>query len=105
MPGIHYNEKGSGFPVILIHGFCENLFIWKEVLNQLPDEFRFIALDLPGFGQSQAIESPHSIDDIADKLLEFIEIAKLIHASPSDTVLAAMSCWPWPISNLIYFPA
>lgn len=72
MAAIHYAEKGQGFPIILIHGFCENHLIWEEVTPHLSREFRVIAIDLPGFGKSKPIKAPHSIDDVAHAILDFI---------------------------------
>ena len=72
MPGIHYTENGDGFPVILIHGFCEDHHIWEQIVPGLSAEFRVITIDLPGFGESAALEMGHSIDDAAEVVLDFI---------------------------------
>lgn len=72
MAAIHYTERGNGFPVVLIHGFCENHLIWEQVIPNLSTEFRIITIDLPGFGESDPIPSPHTIDDVAEIILGFI---------------------------------
>lgn len=72
MPGIHYTEHGNGFPVVLIHGFCEDHSIWKHIVPGLSDEFRVITIDLPGFGESAPLQNGFRIDDVADAALDFI---------------------------------
>lgn len=73
MPRIHYLKKGSGLPVILIHGFCETHEVWGPVTDLLADSFQTIAIDLPGFGKSDALPAPLTIDDVAGEVIRFIE--------------------------------
>jgi len=49
---VHYQEKGTGTPLILIHGFTSSVFSWKDVFEPLSKNFRVIAVDLKGFGFS-----------------------------------------------------
>ncbi|MBQ4092248.1 MAG: alpha/beta hydrolase [Firmicutes bacterium] len=49
---IRYLEEGSGPVVLLLHGWGCNSSHWSAVIDGLKDEFRVIAPDLPGFGQS-----------------------------------------------------
>ena len=47
---VHYQERGSGPALVLIHGNNSWLYTWKDVVDALPEEFRVVALDLKGFG-------------------------------------------------------
>src|SRR6267378_7521246 len=49
---VHYQEKGTGTPLILIHGFTSSVFSWKDVFEPLSKKFHVIAVDLKGFGFS-----------------------------------------------------
>lgn len=44
---IHYVERGEGPPVVLLHGLFMNHTVWDRVLDQLPEGFRYVLLDLP----------------------------------------------------------
>ncbi|MFI5782112.1 alpha/beta fold hydrolase [Nocardia sp. NPDC051570] len=44
---IHYSERGSGPPVVLLHGLLMNHTLWDPVLDRLPDGFRYVLPDLP----------------------------------------------------------
>ena len=49
---LHYQEKGTGTPLILIHGFTSSTYSWKDVFEPLAKSYRVIAVDLKGFGFS-----------------------------------------------------
>ena len=49
---VHYQEKGEGTPLILVHGFTSSTYTWKDVFEPLSRTFRVIAVDLKGFGFS-----------------------------------------------------
>lgn len=48
----HYIEKGEGEPLILIHGFMYDSFLWQENIEQLAKHYRVLAIDLWGCGYS-----------------------------------------------------
>lgn len=45
--------KGKGSTLVLIHGFCEDQFLWSDYVNQLSLNYQVLCLDLPGFGASE----------------------------------------------------
>jgi pimeloyl-ACP methyl ester carboxylesterase len=49
---VHYQERGNGTPLILIHGYTSSNYSWKDVFEPLSKTFRVISLDLKGFGFS-----------------------------------------------------
>ncbi|MGD2026806.1 MAG: alpha/beta hydrolase [Anaerolineales bacterium] len=48
----HYIEKGTGEPVILVHGFYFDTHMWDDNLDALAEHFKVYAFDLWGFGYS-----------------------------------------------------
>ncbi len=52
---IHYIEKGTGAPVILIHGFLYHTVMWKKNIDALAEKFKVYAIDLWGFGYSERL--------------------------------------------------
>jgi pimeloyl-ACP methyl ester carboxylesterase len=73
MPPIFYTEYGKGFPIVLLHGFCETQEIWDGIGQDLSDEFRVIAPDLPGFGKSPLPTGDLSLVHVADLLSEWLD--------------------------------
>jgi haloacetate dehalogenase len=45
---------GSGPPVVLVHGFPQTHVEWRRVAPRLAERFTVVALDLPGYGNSDA---------------------------------------------------
>ena len=62
---VGFEEAGSGLPVILLHGFPHDRTLWSAQLAVPPAGVRLIALDLPGFGESESAQVP-SLDHWAD---------------------------------------
>jgi len=70
---IAYREEGRGQPVILVHGFASSTYTWLSLVRLLPSGFRYIALDLKGFGRSdKPRDKNYSAYDQAMILTEFI---------------------------------
>lgn len=49
---LHCATAGSGRPVILLHGFPESWYCWRDVIPRLATRFRVIAPDMRGYGDS-----------------------------------------------------
>jgi 4,5:9,10-diseco-3-hydroxy-5,9,17-trioxoandrosta-1(10),2-diene-4-oate hydrolase len=49
---VRYVRAGSGPAVVLLHGLASSIYTWKDVLPALAADHDVVALDLPGFGDS-----------------------------------------------------
>ncbi len=49
---IHYVTGGKGDPLLLIHGFGQNWYMWNRLLPELSKHFTIIAPDMRGVGES-----------------------------------------------------
>jgi 2-succinyl-6-hydroxy-2,4-cyclohexadiene-1-carboxylate synthase len=54
----HVDATGDGEPLVLLHGFTGSSRNWRGVAARLATQFRCIAVDLPGHGQSAAPDDP-----------------------------------------------
>jgi alpha-beta hydrolase superfamily lysophospholipase len=54
---IHYVIGGKGEPLVLVHGFGQNWYMWNRLLPELSKHFTVIAPDLRGVGESDKPES------------------------------------------------
>ncbi|HEY8186100.1 MAG TPA: alpha/beta hydrolase [Pyrinomonadaceae bacterium] len=76
---IHYQEKGTGTPLVLLHGFTSSTYSWKDVFEPLSQNFRVIAVDLKGFGFSGKPDGDYSRRTQAAlvvRLLDYLKIEK-----------------------------
>ena len=51
-------RRGSGPPLVLIHGIGSQWQMWRPVLDRVSREREVVAVDLPGFGDSAALPRP-----------------------------------------------
>lgn len=79
MPKIHSKITGSGAPVVLLHGFCEDLTLWDDLQSTLASSYLVIAIDIPGFGQSELLPGEFSIDDVAHAVHDYLTDLHINH--------------------------
>jgi pimeloyl-ACP methyl ester carboxylesterase len=72
-----YEAKGSGVPLLLIHGYPLSREIWRPQLEGLAEIARVIAPDLRGFGESQAVQGIYAMDRLAQDCLELLDHLKI----------------------------
>jgi 3-oxoadipate enol-lactonase len=70
---MEYDEKGSGVPVIFIHGYPLNRRMWEPQLEALSDIARVIAPDLRSHGRSESVPGMNTMDVMAKDIKELIE--------------------------------
>ena len=51
---LRVSRSGNGPPLVLLHGYPENLQIWSALAPHLADRYTVIAFDWPGMGYSDA---------------------------------------------------
>jgi pimeloyl-ACP methyl ester carboxylesterase len=70
----HYAEAGSGEDVVLcLHGWPQHWYEWRHLMPALADRHRVIALDLRGFGWSQAPKDGYEKENLADDVLAVLD--------------------------------
>jgi pimeloyl-ACP methyl ester carboxylesterase len=57
---LHYDESGSGQPLVLIHAGIADRRMWDEQVGPLSEQFRVIRYDLRGWGDSTTDDVPFS---------------------------------------------
>lgn len=64
---INYYTAGSGEnTLVLLHGFLENSFMWKDYIERWKNDFSIIAIDIPGQGLSNVLHEIHTTSLMAD---------------------------------------
>ncbi len=53
---IYYEERGSGFPVVLTHGLGDCAELWSPLAEALADRYRVVSWDMRGHYRSEAPE-------------------------------------------------
>lgn len=73
MSAIEFFEKGTGQPVVLIHGFCETARMWTDFADKLSADFRVICPNLPGIAGSPIVGDQITLEEVAVLLEEWLE--------------------------------
>lgn len=69
---LYYEEKGSGFPLIMLHGNGEEHGYFEHQKDCFAENYRVIAIDTRGHGRSPRGEGEFSIKRFADDLYGFM---------------------------------
>jgi pimeloyl-ACP methyl ester carboxylesterase len=95
----HVTESGAGTPVVVLHGWPEHHYCYRDLLADPPEGLRIIAPDLPGYGWSGAAPHRWSKQDVADDLLALLDALGL------DRVLLVGHDWGGFIGYLLVLGA
>lgn len=69
---IHYVIGGKGDPLVLVHGFGQNWYMWNRLLPELSKHFTVIAPDLRGVGESDKPEGGYDKKTMASDIHELV---------------------------------
>lgn len=69
---LFYQEKGAGFPLILLHGNGEDHKYFKAQIDYFAKYYRVIAIDTRGHGNSPRGTAPFTISQFAEDLHRFM---------------------------------
>ncbi|QIS11861.1 alpha/beta fold hydrolase [Nocardia arthritidis] len=75
----HITEAGpaDGRPVLLLHGWPQHHYAYRDLLADPPDGMRVIAPDLPGYGWSGPAPHRWAKDDVASDVLALLDVLEL----------------------------
>lgn len=72
--GFHVAEAGSGEDVVLcLHGWPQHWYEWRHLMPALADRHRVLAMDLRGFGWSDAPPGGYEKENLADDVLAVLD--------------------------------
>ena len=74
---IYYHAKGSGKPILLIHGWAMDSSAWTFFKEEFSSAYNIIAVDLRGHGKSASLPGPYNIEHFAldvEKLIEDLNL-------------------------------
>lgn len=69
---VSYVEGGQGQPLVYIHGWPLSPRPTDPMLQKLAEDFHLYAPKLPGFGDSEPLDSKHSVENLVNFLENFI---------------------------------
>ncbi|MGH2906152.1 MAG: alpha/beta fold hydrolase [Solirubrobacterales bacterium] len=70
---LHVAEAGAGEPVMLIHGWPQHWWLWRNVIPTLAEHYKVYAPDIRGFGWSEAPRTGYGKHQLAADFLALID--------------------------------
>jgi pimeloyl-ACP methyl ester carboxylesterase len=113
---LHYSERGSGRPLVLLHGVMGQDFCISGLVDQAAAHYRVIVFDRPGYGFSErprgVLWGPQTQAKLIHDALEQIGVSQAIIVGHSWGALVAMAMaldFPESVSGLVlasglYYP-
>jgi pimeloyl-ACP methyl ester carboxylesterase len=105
---VRHLREGSGSPVVVMHGWGASIETVASIVRALRGIAEVHALDLPGFGESEAPRSPWGVDDYCRFLARFMDAvgvrspAALIgHSNGGRVAIAMAASEPQRVSRMI----
>jgi pimeloyl-ACP methyl ester carboxylesterase len=76
---LHVAELGdpAGPPVLLVHGWPQHWWSWRSLMPLLADRYRVLALDLRGFGWSEATPRGYRKQELADDVAGVLDALQI----------------------------
>ncbi len=108
---LHYVTAGAGAPVVLLHGWPQTWFMWRDVMPLLAPHFSLIAPDMRGLGDSSRPENGYDKKTVARDIAELMtalghdQFRVVAHDWGGPVAFALAAQWPERILSMAIFDA
>lgn len=97
---MHVTEAGSGEPVLMLHGFPQHWWEWRDVIPTVAQHYRVICPDLRGAGWTDAPRDGYTSDQLLADLLGLLDALEVdrVHLLTHDWsgIVAYLLCLKHP---------
>ena len=71
---MHYVIGGKGDPIVLLHGWPETWFEWRDIIPELiANNYTVIAPDMRGLGDSEKPQTGYDTKTLADDIYQLVK--------------------------------
>jgi 3-oxoadipate enol-lactonase len=88
---IAYEARGSGDPLLLIHGLGYGRWGWEPVVDDFAGEFRTLFYDNRGIGDSDVPPGPYTVRQLAEDAVAVLDAEGIERADVVGTSLGGMA--------------
>ena len=68
-----YTDEGRGPVVLMLHGFPFDRSMWRGQVEKLSEDFRVIAPDFRGHGETPPTREPSTMEELAEDLAALLD--------------------------------
>ena len=69
---IEYRTTGTGQDILLLHGWGSSYDVYNGIINTFQSKFRITAINFPGCGNSDCMQSPWCLEDYCNLVVKVI---------------------------------
>jgi len=95
MINLNHVEQGHGQPLVLVHGWSQSTRCFARQLADLSDNYRVIAVDMRGHGESPKPPHGYRVARLAEDLHDFLEQHDLQHVALAGHSMGASIIWSY----------
>jgi len=88
-----YDDKGTGRPLVLIHGMCMTRRYFDRNFDALAERFRVVRVDLRSHGDSPASEGSNTVAQYARDLKHFVDTLGLEQPVLAGWSMGTLTIW------------
>ena len=94
---MHYLQKGTGDPVVLIHGWPQSSYEWRHQVDDLGEDRACFAPDLRGFGRTDKPGARITRSLVATDVIRLLDALGIepLRSSVTTGVGSSDSRWRW----------
>ena len=92
---LFYTDQGKGVPLVFIHAFPLSSAMWEPQIKQFSQNYRVVAMDLRGHGESDASLWHFTLDDYAEDIH-----ALLTHLNIKQAIFIGLSMGGYTLFSL-----
>src|ERR1700682_4171465 len=96
---IHYDDRGSGTPMVFIHGALSSAETWYRPLEAFRDRYRVIAYDSVNHGMSSNSPRDEPEPDRVDELEGFLQTVGIERPILAGQSMGGMTIIRWAIRH------
>ena len=74
---LSYKKIGTGYPLVLIHGYLGGQSMWKFQEEELKNYYDLVMPSLAGYGESSHMIAPSTIEENAKQVFELLDFLKI----------------------------
>lgn len=106
---VRYSDQGKGKVIVLLHGFLESIDVFEGLSKALSKNFRVIAIDLPGHGQTPSVGYIHTMELMAQcvkRVMDSLHLKKYLvvgHSMGGYVTLAFAELFPQHVAGFCLF--
>lgn len=92
---LYYEDRGTGHPIVFLHGAWAGLRFFRPQLEGLSSEYRPVAFDFRGHGRSERTDAGHTVEQYARDLRAFLDARELDDVVLVGWSLGALVSWEY----------